>query len=274
MYSVQKCNKLSTFDKDGFYSKSLFTHKLFPLLTLENIKLDCMATYPTYKRKIAETIFPTTQRCPDSIVALGTILKKAKDAHLHIIELPYKDTDYYIFHRKGDADRAALYAYLIVKFTEAKTNSEKALLSYCALLLRDEDKAGIRGYYIHQYLYGRGLIPLPINIKREIKKQTEHEITTCKGHKIPYSSKKEYKMRYEVTKKMTNNFEQFEKALLTLKQKAEKHIEKIQKSKEFKQFAETHRSTLFKSSLESLLKKVDQQYLFTSAVKKRIRSIK
>ena len=167
MYSVNKCNKLSRFNRNGFFVNSLFSHKLFPLLDLEYIKLDCMATYPNYKQKMTTAIFPITQRCPDSIVALGIILNKAKKERLNTIKITYNDSIYYIFHRKEYVEEAKLYAYLIMNFTNAKTNKEKVISSYTGMLLRNENEGAIRGYYIHRYLYGRGLIPLPTNVQAD-----------------------------------------------------------------------------------------------------------
>lgn len=268
-----ECKNYSIYKSDGRLTK-YYGHPLLRYITHTQIILLCMTKSDNYK--VVNIVFPLTKQCPTSINHVATILKLAEKSKFHVIKKRYEsDTFGLCFHKKENESTAKLNVYLdLCGLRDQQLKKNINLIIMANMLIRGDKASNIRGRYLHHYLYDRGFIHLPKNIQTAINKEKRNMIRTCRGEQIPFSSEKEYLLRYKIAKKMTNNFEKFEQALKEYKVKAKKYIEKTEKSKEFKQFCKTVHSIPFKLNFIELLKEGKQDYLITPELKKMLRSLK
>lgn len=272
--TIKECKSYSLFKRDGRFTK-YYGHPLLRYLGSAHIALLCM-TKNINNIKVIGIQFPLTRQCPTTLIHIATILKQAEKNKLHIIKRKYDtETVKLTFHRKDAVENAKLYVYLdYIGMTSHYLIKNINLIKLAGFLIIGYKDSDIRGYNIHNYLYNRGFIPLPKDVQTAINKEKRNMIRTCRGEQIPFSSEKEYILRYKIVKEMTNNFEKFDQALKEYKVKAKHYIEKTKRSKEFKQFCETVHSVPFKFNFIELLKEAKQEYLITPELKKRLRSLK
>ena len=266
----KECDNFTSFKRDGRLTK-YYGHPLLRYVNNAYITLLCIIKSNIYK--ISNISFPIIRQCPTSVFHIATILKLAEKNKLNVVKKKYDiDSFSLCFHKKENELLAKLNVYFGVLSLKDKKNIDLIILSI--MLIRNNKSSDIRGRYIHQYLYNRGVISLPKDVQTAINKDRKTMIRTCRGEQIPFSSEKEYLLRYKIAKNMTNNFEKFDQALKDYKVKANKFIEKTKKSKEFKKFCETHHSVPFKFNFIELLKEAKQEYLITPELKKHLRLLK
>lgn len=268
-----ECKSFSIYKSDGRLTK-YYGHPLLRYITRGQIILLCMTKNDNYK--VVNIVFPLVKQCPTSIFHTATILKQAEKSKFHIIKKKYDiDTFGLCFHKKDNKLLAKLNVYLdYCGLRDQQIKKDINLIIMANMLIRGDKSSDIRGRYLHHYLYNRSFIPLTKDVQTAINKEKRNMIRTCRGEQIPFSSEKEYLLRYKIAKKMTNNFEKFDKALKEYKVKAKQFIEKTKKSKEFKQFCETVHSVPFKFNFIELLKEAKQEYLIIPELKKKLRSLK
>lgn len=268
-----ECKNYSRYKRDGRLTK-YYGHPLLRYITHGQIILLCLIKNDSYKA--IDLLFPLVKQCPTSVLHILNILKEAEKNKLNIIKKIYDNNTFGLcFHRKKNEKLAKLHVYFnFCGLKDQYLKKDVNLIIMANMLIRGDNASDIRGRYLHHYLYNRGFIPLPKDVQTAINKEKRNMIRTCRGEQIPFSSEKEYLLRYKIAKEMTNNFEKFDQALKEYKVKAKQYIEKTKGSKEFKQFCETVHSVPFKLNFIELLKEAKQEYLITPELKKRLRSLK
>jgi hypothetical protein len=267
-FSKKDCNNYSKYKRDGRLTQ-YYGHPLLKYITISNIILLCIIKSDLYKT--SDITFPLINTSEKSLFYVANIFKLAEKNKLNIVKKRYnKDMFSLCFHKKENEINAKLNVYLTV--LSLKNIKDKELIILSNMLIRNNKIHDIHGRYIHFYLYDKGIIPLPKDVKKVINNEKKIMMDKCGDNN--YSYEKEYLLRYKIAKEMTNNFEKFEKALKELKIKAKKFIEKTKKSKDFKFFCENNPSVPFKLNFIELLKEAKQDYLITPELKKYLRSLK
>lgn len=269
----KNCKNLRKYNNDGTFNQ-LYIKLQDRNWVDSHMNLYCMVKGYS-SQKIENIGFPLIRQCPTAVYNLINILKLTEKNKLNVIKRTNKKekTISLLFHYIDNEIKAKLYAYLTDCIRNLyKSDKLKTLTVFFALnLLRGDKWIDIKGKYLHAYIYDRSIIPLPAAVKKETNKHIKLMIRTCTGDKIPYAYKEEYKMRYKIAKKMTNNFEQFNIAIKDYKVKAEKMIKNYEKSDEFVIYCKKHHSIPFKLNFLQLLKETDQGYLITPELKKHLR---
>lgn len=273
LFTKSECKNFRRFNNDGTFTK-LYVKLLDKSFVSSHMNLHCMINGYNCTKSV-NISFPLVRQCPTSIYNLVDILKLAEKKKFHIIKQRYpseKEIALY-FHKKANELDAKLSLFISnqIKYAYKKDKLKSLIMLFALYLIRGDKWVDIRGQFLHKYIYDRSIIPLPAAVKKETNKHIKLMIRTCTGEKIPYAYKEEYKMRYKIAKKMTNNFEKFDVAIKEYKKKAENLIKKTKSSSEFDTFCKKHHSVPFKLNFLQLLKETDQGYLITPELKKHLR---
>lgn len=264
------------YNRDGTLTK-FYGHSLRRYLLTHQIELLCILS-GIAKIKFADIGFPLVNQCNDSLLYVAKILKIAENKKFYSFQYNFEQNNFslYFYKNKSDEVNCKLDLYFSINYTNiVKINKDKYLKALLSRwLIKNRSQSDIRGFFLHFYLYNKGFIPLPKDVIKKINTEVKQVIRTCRGEQIPFSSKKEYLLRYNITKKMTNNFEKFDQALKEYKIKAKKFIEDTKKNEDFKQFCKKINSAPFKANFIEMLKEAKQEYLITPELKKRLRTLK
>lgn len=264
------------YNKDGTLTK-FYGHSLRRYLLNHQIELLCIVSCMG-KLKFTDIGFPQVNQCNDSLLYVAKILKIAENKKFYSFQYNFEPNHFslYFYKNKSDEVNCKLDLYFLINYINiVKINKDTYLKAeFSRWLVRNRSHSDIRGNFLHRYLYNKSFIPLPKDVIKKINKEIKQFIRTCRGEQIPFSSEKEYLLRYKIAKEMTNNFEKFDQALKEYKIKAKKFIEDTKKSEDFKQFCKKINSAPFKTNFIELLKEAKQEYLITPELKKRLRTLR
>jgi vacuolar-type H+-ATPase subunit H len=270
----KKISKLiKTHDKNGFLINR-FNHPLKYLLDFD----DKRAYYYVYNNKyvkypFCELALPLYNTCSDFVINYVQLINKIITKNFNYIKYFANNYYNYIIFNDKNKDLSILYYYIINNFYKVKTKTKKEKNKYAFIVnyLRNPNKNQMRGELMFAHLYGKGPIPLPKNIKDAINKKVKATLKACKENDT-ISYKSEYKMRFEIAKKMSNNFKYFDKEFNKIYSETKMSITEMLKSNSFLKFKNNVTvNKTSKLSIKKMFKEVDQEDLLTKLVMSQIK---
>ena len=268
----QKISKLiKSHDKNGFLINRI-DHPLKYFLDFD----DKRAYYYVYNNKyvkypFCELALPLYNACSDYVINYVKLINKIIKQNFNYIKFFVDSRYYYIIFNDKNIDQSVLYYYIVNKIYKAKTKKEKNIYRFVIKYLRNSDKNQMRGELMFAHLYNKGPIPLPKNIKDAINKKVKATLKACKEDET-ISYKSEYKMRFEVAKKMSNNFKYFDKEFNKIYSETKNNISEMLKSDSFIKFK--NKTNIYKTSklsIKKMFKEADQEDLLTKLVMSQIK---